>query len=77
MRRKSWWCMHYYCVANQQLAFLRGVFQGAPCVDVENLPGRAGREQTTKNFKEAWEQAHIYKMFLEKMKNEIREPIEV
>lgn len=56
--------------------FLRGgLVQGDPCIDVENLPGRVGREQTTKNFKEAWEQAH--KMFLEKIKSEMREPMEV
>lgn len=60
----------------RQEACLRDLlFQGDPCIQVENLPGRAGREQTTKNFKEAWEQAH--KMFLEKIKNEAREPIEL
>ncbi|PHJ22881.1 nuclear movement domain-containing [Cystoisospora suis] len=51
------------------------IVKGDPCIDVENLPGRVGREQTTKNFKEAWEQAH--KMFLEKIKSEVEELIEV
>ncbi|CBZ53187.1 putative nuclear movement domain-containing protein [Neospora caninum Liverpool] len=51
------------------------VVKGDPSVDVEKLPGRAAKEATTKNFKAAWEKAH--KMFLEKLKNEPREPMEI
>ncbi|PFH33504.1 hypothetical protein BESB_077210 [Besnoitia besnoiti] len=51
------------------------VVKGDPCVDVEKLPGRAAKETTTQSFKEAWEKAH--QMFLEKLKNERREPMEI
>nr|PIL96507.1 putative nuclear movement domain protein [Toxoplasma gondii COUG] len=51
------------------------VVKGGPSVNVEKLPGRAAKAATTKNFKTAWEKAH--QMFLEKLKSEPREPMEV
>ncbi|KEP66542.1 UNVERIFIED_CONTAM: hypothetical protein HHA_257310 [Hammondia hammondi] len=51
------------------------VVKGDPSVNVEKLPGRAAKAETTKNFKTAWEKAH--QMFLEKLKNEPRELMEV